>query len=183
MYNNSNVTTIVFLTSSGSWNTQKAISSLEPSSDVDMVTAMGKAKRQWEEEARTKMTTTTTMRLASGFLDSLSASETVASSTFADRSRRSYSFVCGTVEDRLGIPRICAHSVRTTCADLRRYYARSAIPRQNIPPSFARNACTLCTQVCSSCERALIIQNGLSYASRTFTIRLNARPGRIMLAL
>ena len=44
MYNNSNVTTIVFRTSSESWNTQKAISSLEPSSDIDTVTATGKSE-------------------------------------------------------------------------------------------------------------------------------------------
>ena len=81
--------------------------------------------------------TTTTMRLASGFLDSLSASEIVARRSRTDRGDRVFiNFVCAsTVEDRLGIPRICAHSVRTTCADLRRYYARSAIPRQNIPHS------------------------------------------------
>ena len=79
--------------------------------------------------------TTTTMRLASGFLDSLSASEIVARRSRTDRGDRVFiNFVsASTVEDRLGIPRICAHSVRTTCADLRRYYARSAIPRQNIP--------------------------------------------------
>ena len=77
---------------------------------------------------------TTTMRLASGFLDSLSASETVARRSRTDRGDRVFICMCySTVEDRLGIPRICAHSVRTTCADLRRYYARSAIPRQNIP--------------------------------------------------
>ena len=75
--------------------------------------------------------TTTTMRLASDFLDSLSASETVARRSRTDRCDRVFICMC-TVEDRLGIPRICAHSVRTTCADLRRYYARSAIPRQNI---------------------------------------------------
>ena len=64
--------------------------------------------------------TTRTMRLASGFLDSLSASETAARSTFADRSRRSciHLFVLVLQEDRLGIPRICAHRLAQTCADI-----------------------------------------------------------------
>ena len=63
--------------------------------------------------------TTRTMRLASGFLDSLSASETVARRSRTDRPAGVYSFVCAsTVEGRLGIPRICAHYGRTTCSEL-----------------------------------------------------------------
>ena len=127
---------LFFLTSSGSWNTQKATSSLEPSSDVDTVTAMGKSetsvgRRSLDEDDDED---DASCEWFSGF----SVGERDRRSTFADRSRRSciHLYVLqltSTVEDRLGIPRICAHSVRTTCADLRRYYARSAIPRQNIP--------------------------------------------------
>ena len=66
--------------------------------------------------------TTRTIRLASGFLDSLSAIETVARRSRIDRGGRAvyvYSFVCASnVEDRLGIPGICAHSVRITCSEL-----------------------------------------------------------------
>ena len=96
----------------------------------------GKAKRQREKEARTRMTTRT-MHLASGFLDSLSASETVARRSRTDRPAAVYSLVCAsTVEDRLGIPRICAHSGRTTCSELAQiYYTRSVIQRQNMPPA------------------------------------------------
>ena len=52
----------------------------------------GKAKRQWEEEGRTKMTTRT-MCLASGFLDSLSASETAARRSRTDRGDRIHLYV------------------------------------------------------------------------------------------
>ena len=115
---------LFFLTSSGSWNTQKAISSLEPSSDVDMVTAMGKSETSVGEEARTKMTTTTTMRLASCFLDSLSASETVASAlarrSRTDRGDRIHLYVVlwriGS-EFRAYVRTLCAQLAQT-CADI-----------------------------------------------------------------
>ena len=76
--------------------------------------------------------TTRTMRLASGFLDFLSASETIARRSRTDRPAAVYSLVCAsTVEDRLGNPRICAHSGRTTCSELAQMcYTRSVIPRQ-----------------------------------------------------
>ena len=77
--------------------------------------------------------TTRTMRLASGFLDSLSASE-YRRSTFADRSRRSCIHLYVLVLWRIGsefrayVRTLCAQLAQT-CAD--NYYARSAIPRQN----------------------------------------------------
>ena len=81
--------------------------------------------------------TTRTMRLASGFLDSLSASETVAfdvKRSRTDRPASVYSFVCAsTVEDRLGIPRICAHSGRTTCSELAQKLYTQRDSKTNIP--------------------------------------------------
>ena len=109
---------LFFLTSSESWNTQKAISSLEPSSDVHTVTAMGKSetsvgRRSSDEDDDED---DASCEWFSGF----SVGERDRRLTFADRSRRS---CASAVEDRLGIPRLCAQSVRTTGADLRRYYA------------------------------------------------------------
>ena len=121
---------LFFLTSSGSWNTQKAISSLEPSGDVDTVTAMGKSETSVGRGSSDEDDDDddASCEWFSGF----SVGERDRRSTFADRSRRSCIHLYVLVLWRIG-PRICAHSVRTTCADLRRYYARSAIPRQNIP--------------------------------------------------
>ena len=131
MYNNSNVTTIVFRTSSESWNTQKAISSLEPSSDVDTVTARGKSetsvgRRSSDEDDDDD---DASCEWYSGF----SVGERDRRSTF-ERSRTDRGgrvrvhFVCASaVEDRLGIPRICAlwaHNLLRACA-------RCVIPRQN----------------------------------------------------
>ena len=79
---------LFFLTSSGSWNTQKAISSLEPSSDVEMVTAMGKSetsvgRRSSDEDDDDD--DDASCEWVSGF----SVGERDRRSTFADRSRRS----------------------------------------------------------------------------------------------
>ena len=81
---------LFFLTSSGSWNTQKAISSLEPSSDVDTVTAMGKSetlvgRRSSDEDDDED---DVSCEWFSGF----SVGERDRRSTFADRSRRSCIF-------------------------------------------------------------------------------------------
>ena len=88
--------------------------------------------------------TTRTMRLASGFLDSLSPSETVARRSRTDRGDR----VCAsTVEDRLGIPRIYAHSVhvrvRTTCAEL----AQILYTLCDSETKCASSQCVLCDSV------------------------------------
>ena len=129
---------LFFLTSSGSWNTQKAISSLEPSSDVDTVTAMGKSetsvgRRSSDEDDDED---DASCEWFSGF----SVGERDRRSTFADRSRRSciHLYVLQVLW-RIG-SEFRAY-VRTLCADLRRYYARSAIPRQNIPHC---GECTSC---------------------------------------
>ena len=88
-------------------------------SDVDTVTAVGKSetsvgRRSSDEDDDED---DASCEWFSGF----SVGERDRRSTFADRSPGAavYSFVCAsTVEDRLGIPRICAHSGRTTCSEL-----------------------------------------------------------------
>ena len=78
---------LCFLTSSGSWNTQKAISSLEPSSDVDTVTAMAKSETSVGRRSSDKDEDEddASCEWFSGF----SVGERDRRSTFADRSRRS----------------------------------------------------------------------------------------------
>ena len=78
---------LFFLTSSGSWNTQKAISSLEPSSDVDTVTAMGKSetsvgRRSSDEDDDED-------DVSCEWFPGFSVGERDRRSTFANRSRRS----------------------------------------------------------------------------------------------
>ena len=116
---------LFFLTSSGSWNTQKAISSLEPSSDVDTVTAMEKSetsvgRRSSDEDDDED---DASCEWFSGF----SVGERDRRSTFADRSRRSCmcQYCGGSASAHMCA--LCAHNLR------RLAHARSAIPRQNIP--------------------------------------------------
>ena len=112
---------LFFLTSSGSWNTQKAISSLEPSSDVDTVTAMGKSetsvgRRSSDEDDDDD---DASCEWFSGF----SVGERDRRSTFADRSRRScihlYVLVLGRIgsEFRAYVRTLCAQLAQT-CADI-----------------------------------------------------------------
>ena len=79
--------------------------------------------------------TTRTMCLASGFLDSLSASETVARRSRTDRDDRV--FICMIVLVLWRIGSEFRAYVRTLGAQpaqsLRRYNTRSVIPRKNIP--------------------------------------------------
>ena len=83
---------LFFLTSSEYWNTQKAISSMEPSSDVDTVTAMGKSEtsvgRRSSDEDEDE--DDASCEWFSGF----SVGERDRRSTFADRSPGSRVFIC-----------------------------------------------------------------------------------------
>ena len=112
---------LFFLTSSGSWNTQKAISSLEPSSDVDTVTAMGKSetsvgRRSSDEDDDDD---DASCEWFSGF----SVGERDRRSTFADRSRRSCNHLYVLVLWRIGsefrayVRTLCAQLAQT-CADI-----------------------------------------------------------------
>ena len=112
---------LFFLTSSGSWNTQKAISSLEPSSDVDTMTAMGKSetsvgRRSSDEDDDDD---DASCEWFSGF----SVGERDRRSTFADRSRRSCIHLYVLVLWRIGsefrayVRTLCAQLAQT-CADI-----------------------------------------------------------------
>ena len=112
---------LFFLTSSGSWNTQKSISSLEPSGDVDTVTAMGKSetsvgRRSSDEDDDDD---DASCEWFSGF----SVGERDRRSTFADRSRRSCIHLYVLVLWRIGsefrayVRTLCAQLAQT-CADI-----------------------------------------------------------------
>ena len=127
---------LFFLTSSGSWNIQKAISSMEPSSDVDTVTAMGKSEtsvgRRSSDEDDDEADA------SCEWFSVFSVGERDRRSTFADRSPGAaavYLFVCAIVLWRIGSEfRAYVRTLGTQPAQsLRRYiyyYTRSVIPRQ-----------------------------------------------------
>ena len=161
---------LFFLTSSGSWNTQKAISSLEPSSDVDTVTAMGKSetsvgRRSSDEDDDDD---DASCEWFSGF----SVGERDRRSTFADRSRRSCIHLYVLVLWRIGsdfrayVRTLCAQLAQT-CADIM-HVAR--FPRQNIPQAvLCRQGCTVqarlyCAGKAVLCRPGCTVQARLYYA-------------------
>ena len=125
---------LFFLTSSESWNTQKAISNLEPSSNVGTVTAMGKnetsvGRRSLDEDDDED---DVSCEWFSGF----SVAERDRRSTFADRSRRScihlYVLVLVLCLWRTAhMCALCAHNLRRACADI----VHVARFRDKIPPA------------------------------------------------